>query len=96
MTDFLQYAYVFVWGILAVLMFFTGKKQGAFAYVLSLFFLYMCIWYGLETFLGLPMFDGVFSIIFRCVLAVFLILLIGVCIIARRKNAQNNENSADK
>lgn len=96
MTGFLQYVYVFVWVILAVLMFFTGRKQGAFAYVLSLFFLYMGIWYGLKTFLGLPMFEGVLSIIFRCVLAVFLIILIGVCIIARRKNTQNNENTSDK
>lgn len=96
MTDFLQYVYVFVWGILAVLMFFTGRKHGAFAYVLSLFFLYMGVWYGLEAFLGLPMFDGAFSIIFRCVLAVFLILMIGVCIVAKHKKFQNDANNDDK
>lgn len=84
--EFLNYLYVFVWAILAVLMFFTGRKQGAFAYVLSGFFVFMTIWYGLDTFLGYNMFDGVMSIVFRAVLIAFLLVLIGAYLLMKRKN----------
>lgn len=86
MNDFLAYAYVFLWGILAILMFFTGRKQGPFAYVLSLFFVYMTVWYALDSFFGYPMFEGTLSIVFKCVLIGFLALFVAVYFLSKRKN----------
>lgn len=84
--DFLQYLYVIVWALLAVLMFFTGRKQGAFAYVLSLFFVFMTVWYGLDTFFGYNMFEGTMSIIFKGVLIAFLLVIAGAYVLIKRKN----------
>lgn len=88
--DFLQYFYVILWAALAVLMFFTGRKQGAFAYMLSGFFVFMTIWYGLDTFSDYNMFEGVMSLVFRGVMLVFLVLFILVYFLLKKKN--NNDN----
>ncbi len=85
MGEFLQYAYVFLWAILAILMFATGFKQGAFAFVLSLFFVFMTVWYALRAFGNYPMFEGTLGLVFRCVLGGFLALLILVYILSKRK-----------
>lgn len=86
MGDFLQYFYVFLWGALAVLMFFTGFKQGAFAFVMSLLFVFMTVWYALRAYAGLPMFEGIYGVIFRCVLGGFLALFVIVYIVKKRNN----------
>ena len=59
MADFLQYGYVVLWAALAALTFFIGRKQGLIGYLLSVFFVFMAVWYGLRAFGGLPVFDGV-------------------------------------
>ncbi len=84
--DFLQNLYVFVWALLAILLFFTGRKNSAFAYVLSLFFVFMTVWYGLDTFFGYNMFEGVMSIVFKSVLIVFLLVIVGAYVLLKRKN----------
>lgn len=86
MGEFLQYFYVFLWGALAILMFATGFKQGAFAFVMSLFFVFMTVWYALRAFGGYPMFDGALGIAFKCVLAGFLALFVIIYLIKRRSN----------
>ena len=91
--EFLNYFYVGLWAILAVLMFFTAKKQGAFAYLLSGFFVFMTIWYGLDTFTQFNMFEGVLSIVFRGVLVVFLALLIIVYFLLKKKNIAENDDT---
>ena len=54
MTDFLQYGAVALWAVLAVLTFIIGRKQGAVGYMLSVFFVFMAVWYGLRAFGKLP------------------------------------------
>lgn len=93
--DFLQYFYVFLWAILAVLLFFTGRKQGAVAYVMSLFFVYMTVWYGLEAFGGFKMFEGIMSLVFRIVLIAFLILFVAVYFLLKKKD-NNSDNDSQK
>ena len=91
--DFLQYFYVILWVLLAVLMFFTGRKQGAFAYLLSGFFVFMTIWYGLDAFSPYNMFEGVLSIIFRCTMIVFLVLLVAVYFLLKKKNINDDNDN---
>ncbi len=91
--DFLQYFYVILWAALAVLMFFTGRKQGAFAYMLSGFFVFMTIWYGLDTFSDYNMFEGVMSLVFKGVMLVFLVLFILVYFLLKKKNTDDTKEN---
>lgn len=81
----MQYAYVFLWAALAVLLFAAGFKQGAFAFVMSGFFVFMTVWYALRAFGGYPMFDGTLGVVFRCVLGAFLALIILVYFLSKRR-----------
>ncbi|MCD8026144.1 MAG: hypothetical protein LUF33_04230 [Clostridiales bacterium] len=96
MTDFMQYAYVFLWGILAVLMFAAGRRQGPAAYLLSLFFVFMTVWYALRSFGGYEMFDGTLGIIFKCIIIAFLLLFVGAYFLLKRKNQSDNSGADDK
>ena len=91
--DFLQYFYVILWAALAVLMFFTGRKQGAFAYMLSGFFVFMTIWYGLDAFSDYNMFEGVMSLVFKGVMLVFLVLFILVYFLLKKKNTDDTKEN---
>lgn len=95
MTDFMQNAYVFLWGILCVYMLVCYKKIGAVSLVMSAFFLFMTIWFGLRSFAGLAMFDGTLGIIFRCIVGVFLVFFVLVYIFSKRKAKNNSENSQE-
>ena len=81
---FLQYAYVVLWAALAVGVAVIGRKEGLLAFVMAGFFVFMAVWYGLHAFGGLPVFDGVWGIVFRCVLGAFAVAL-GVVWFLRRK-----------
>lgn len=85
MNEFLQNLYVFLWAVLALLTFIIGVKQKAvYAFVVSAFFIFMTVWYALNTFAGYKMFEGSLGIVFKVVLVVALILFIGFYIISKR------------
>ena len=90
MNEFIQNIYVYLWGVLAILMFAVAAKNrktfGATALVLALFFVFMTVWYGLRTFGGYEMFEGNMGIIFRVVMGVFLIFLVIAYLIYRKKS----------
>ena len=88
---FLSYFYVFLWAALAILCFFIGRKMGLAGYLLSLFFVFMTVWYGLRAFGNLPVFDGVLGIVFRCALLVFLVVIVFVWIRGRKAQNKNNQ-----
>lgn len=98
MGDFLQNIYVYLWAVLAILMFATAVKNrkafGATALVLALFFVFMTVWYGLRTFGGYAMFDGTPGIIFKAVLGVFAVILVIAYLIYRKKIL--NQNGKDE
>ena len=96
MTDFLQYGAVALWAVLAVLTFIIGRKQGAVGYMLSVFFVFMAVWYGLRAFGKLPVFDGTVGFIFRAVLTVILFSTIGVWYRIKKKQAEQNKDENDK
>lgn len=94
MSDFMQYAYVFLWAALAVLTFFIGRRQGVFGYLLSLFFVFMAIWYGLRAFGNLPVFEGIPGYVFRGFLIGFLIVIVYIWW-RSKKNAPQNESEEE-
>lgn len=95
MGNFLQDVYVYLWGVLALLMFVIAVKYmrnaetrrvGVYAIVIGAVFVFMAVWYGLRTFGGYPMFEGMFGIIFRVVLGLWLVFIIGLWIYSRKKD----------
>lgn len=86
MTDFMQTIYVILWGVLALLTFAIGIKQKApYAFVISAFFVFMTVWYALDTYSGMDMFAGTFGIVFKVVLGIFLVLFVGAYVLSRRR-----------
>ncbi|MGN0503225.1 MAG: hypothetical protein ACI4HN_09895 [Ruminococcus sp.] len=88
MTDFLQNLYVILWGVLALLTFAIGIKQkAAYAFVISAFFVFMTVWYALDTYSGMDMFAGVFGIVFKVVLVAVLALFVGFYFLSKRRGS---------
>ena len=83
--SFLNYAYVFLWAALAVMVAVVGRKEGLLALVMAAFFVFMTVWYGIRAFGGVAMFDGVLGVIFKCVLVAFAAAMAVIWIIKRRK-----------
>lgn len=101
MNNFLQDIYVYLWGVLALLMFIIAVKYirraetrrvGVYAIVVGAVFVFLSIWYGLRTFGGYQMFDGTFGIIFRIVLGLWLVFVIGFGIYSRKRSRDNKED----
>ena len=85
--DIMNCRYVFLWAALAVLVLIIGRKELVLAALMSAFFVFMTVWYGLRAFGGIAMFDGVLGIIFKCILLAFALLL-GAVWYFRRKNGK--------
>ncbi len=83
--SFLNYAYVFLWAALAVMVAVVGRKEGLLALVMAAFFVFMTVWYGIRAFGGVAMFDGVLGVIFKCVLGAFAAAMAVIWIAKRRK-----------
>ena len=90
---FLQYFYVFLWVALGVLCLLIGRKQGAVGFLLAGFFGFMAVWYGLRAFAGLPVFEGVWSFVFRAVLLVFLAVIVFVWYRGRQARVNRDPES---
>ena len=82
----MQTIYVILWGVLALLTFAVGIKQkAAYAFVISAFFVFMTVWYALDTYSGIDMFAGTWGIVYKVVLGIFLVLIVGAYILSRRR-----------
>ena len=86
MTDFMQNVYVILWGVLALLTFAVGIKHKApYAFIMSACFVFMTVWYALDAYSGIVMFAGTFGIVYKVVLGIFLVLIVGAYILSRRR-----------
>ncbi len=95
MTEYLQYAYVFVWAALAVLSFIIGFKQGKYGFILSAFFVFMTVWYALNSFGGLEMFEGTLGIVFKCIAVACLAGAVALLFFERKKRNQQAEEATE-
>ena len=86
MTDFMQNVYVILWGVLALLTFAVGIKQKTpYAFIISACFVFMTVWYALDAYSGIVMFTGTFGIVYKVVLGIFLVLIVGAYILSKRR-----------
>lgn len=95
MEDFSGYIYSAMWFIIAIYLFYQAFRQSKFMFFLSAFFLYMSIWYLIDTLMpDINLFEGIYVIIFRCIAAVVLIVCITVYVRYKREIAKiMNENN---
>ena len=88
MTDFMQNVYVILWGVLALMTFAVGIKQKApYAFIISACFVFMTVWYALDAYSGIVMFTGTFGIVYKVVLGIFLVLIVGAYILSKRRGS---------
>ena len=81
----MQIIYVFLWAALGVLCLFMGKRLGAVAYMLTAFFVFMGVWYGLRAFGGFEVFSGLWGWIFRGILVIFLAAIVSYWLTHRKR-----------
>ena len=74
MGEITGYIYAAVWLLIAVYMIYLAIKENKFFIVLSLFFIFMSVWYFADELVDVDLFSGIYSLIFRAVaLLVFII-----------------------
>lgn len=82
---FINYFYVFLWAALAIMVIVVGFNEGFIAYVISSLFVFLTVWYGIHAFGGIEMFEGVLGFVFNCVLVAYLVVMILIILVRRRK-----------
>lgn len=89
--------YFILWAIIAVYLLVVAKKTGSLCYALSGFFAFMSVWYALDSFSGIDMFAGALGIVFKSIVATFLVVLIIVYIVGKvRKNKASSADTEKK
>ncbi len=86
MDAFTGYVYTALWLILAIYMFITALKNSKFFFLLSGFFLFLSCWQLADELLSVNLFEGVYSLIYRGVAVVVLV----VCIVAYLRHKKSN------
>jgi membrane associated rhomboid family serine protease len=77
--------YFILWAIIALYMFVSAKKLGSLCYIIGGFFSFMTVWYAMNSFSGIAMFDGVLGIVFKCVVGAFLLGFALIYVIGKLK-----------
>ena len=83
--QFTNIIYLAIWAILAAYCIYSARKLSPILYVLGGFFVFMFGWRLADTLLPFSLFAGVYNIIFRAVAIVFLIVIIILYIMIKRK-----------
>ena len=78
--------YLAVWAILAAYCIYSGRKLSPILYVLGGFFVFMFGWRLADTLLPVNLFAGTYNIIFRAIAIIFLVVIIFLYIMVKRKS----------
>lgn len=95
----MQNFYFILWAVIAVYLLIVARRTGALCYVLSAFFVFMAVWYALNSFSGIAMFEGTLGIVFKCTVGAFLLLLVAFYVVGklRKKNPPDGtDDSSEK
>lgn len=72
----LSIVYIVLWGIIALYCFYSAHKIGNLLYIAGVFFLFLFGWNLVNILIDVNLFSGIYNIVFRCIAAAFLIVLI--------------------
>ena len=78
--------YLAVWAILAAYCIYSARKLSPILYVLGGFFVFMFGWRLAGCIFNVNLFTGVYNIIFRTIAIVFLVVIIFLYIMVKRKS----------
>ena len=78
--------YLVVWAVLAAYCIYSARKLSPILYVLGGFFVFMFAWRLADTLLPISLFAGIYNIIFRIIAIVFLVVIIFLYIMIKRKS----------
>lgn len=77
--------YLVLWAGLGLYCIFYARKLSPILYILGGFFEFMFVWYLINDLTDINMFAGVYDIVFRSICAVFLVVVVILYIIVKRK-----------
>lgn len=80
--------YFILWAVIALYMFVSAKKLGSLCYLIGGFFSFMTVWYAVNSFSGIAMFDGVLGIVFKCIVGTFLLAFVLIYAIGKYKKSK--------
>lgn len=80
--------YFILWAIIALYMFVSARKIGSLCYLIGGFFSFMTVWYAMNTFSEIAMFEGIVGIVFKCIVGAFLLAFVLIYAIGKYKNSK--------
>ena len=83
--QFTNIIFLIVWAVLAAYCIYSARKLSPILYVLGGFFVFMFGWRLADTLLPVNLFAGIYNIIFRAIAIVFLVVIIFLYIMIKRK-----------
>ena len=83
--QFLDILYLVLWAGIGAYCFSSARKLGAILYVIGGFFVFMFGWRLIHALLPVDLYGGVYGIVFRCIAAVFLIVIVLLYLKVRHK-----------
>jgi len=81
-----DYIYLGVWAILAGYCIYSARKISPILYLLGGFFVFMFGWKLFDCILPVNLFEGVYNIIFRVIALVFLVIIVLIYIMIKKKS----------
>jgi hypothetical protein len=77
--------YLVLWAGLGLYCIFSARKISPILYILGGFFAFMFFWYLINDLTPVDMFAGVYNIVFRSICAAFLVVVVILYIMIKRK-----------
>ncbi len=88
------YVYAGLWLLIAVMLFFRFRKEGKVIIAVSLYFLFLSIWWLANQLIQVDLMSGIYIWILRAVSA--LVLLMCMVIYMKQKNNNNDSSGNDE
>ena len=90
------YVYSALWLIIAVMLFFRFRKENKVVYLLSLYFIFLSVWWFIDEFVaGINLMDGTYVWILRLVSAVMLTICLIIYLFERKRQVNDSANNTE-
>ena len=84
--NFTDIIYLVVWAVLAAYCIYSARKLSPILYVLGVFFVFMFGWKLADMLIPVSLYAGIYNVIFRCIAIVFLVVVILLYVMIKRKS----------
>lgn len=80
------YVYAAMWAVIAIYLFVTAKRINKALYIVGGLFSFMAVWWLVNEFVSINLFEGIYGIVFRVIVGVVLAALIIIYLISKKRN----------